>query len=148
MKVLAINTSPRKGRNTEQLLNEVIRGCHSIGEHVEVEMVHVSDADESNFKMCRGCWACKKTGNCKFSRKHLAYIRVPDIPYHKCRESYSKAVFIKVFNKGIGEKAALFKHITDEDCYKCRSNSINAEDKIFQNKISLKYSLYDILLLF
>jgi hypothetical protein len=27
-------------------------------------MVHVSDADESNFKMCRGCWACKKTGTC------------------------------------------------------------------------------------
>ena len=38
MKVLAINTSPRKGRNTEQLLNEVIKGCRSIGEHVEVEM--------------------------------------------------------------------------------------------------------------
>lgn len=64
MKVLAINTSPRKGRNTEQLLNEVIKGCRSIGDHVEVELVHVSDADESNFKMCRGCWACSKTGKC------------------------------------------------------------------------------------
>ena len=64
MKVLAINTSPRKKRNTEQLLDEVIKGCRSIGDHVEVEMVQVSDAGESDFKMCRGCWACKKTGTC------------------------------------------------------------------------------------
>lgn len=64
MKVLAINTSPRKKRNTEQLLDEVIKGCRSIGDDVEVELLQVSDADESNFKMCRGCWACKKTGTC------------------------------------------------------------------------------------
>lgn len=64
MKILAINTSPRKKRNTEQLLNEILNGCRSIGEHVEVELVQVSDAAEDNFKMCRGCWACKKTGKC------------------------------------------------------------------------------------
>ena len=30
IKVLAINTSPRKGRNTDQLLDEVIAGCLSV----------------------------------------------------------------------------------------------------------------------
>jgi len=74
MKVLAINTSPRKKRNTEQLLDEVIKGCQSIGEHVEVETIQVSDADESNFKMCRGCWACKKTGSCICGDDHVKTI--------------------------------------------------------------------------
>lgn len=64
MKVLAINTSPRKGRNTEQLLDEVLKGCQSVGPHVETEMIQVSDAKEEDFKMCRGCWACTKTGKC------------------------------------------------------------------------------------
>lgn len=80
IKVLAINTSPRKGRNTEQLLNEVIAGCRSINEEastsdgvekasvindvrVETELIQVADAPDGQFNMCRGCWACKK-GTC------------------------------------------------------------------------------------
>lgn len=38
IKVLAINTSPRKGRNTDQLLDEVIAGCLSVS----------ADADKSS----------------------------------------------------------------------------------------------------
>lgn len=64
MKVLAINTSPRKNRNTYQLLEEILKGCRSVSTDIETEIVHVADADEENFKMCKGCWACKKTGIC------------------------------------------------------------------------------------
>ena len=62
IKVLAINTSPRKGRNTEQLLEEVLTGCRSLG--AETKFVGVGDASPDDFKMCRGCWACAKTGAC------------------------------------------------------------------------------------
>lgn len=75
IKVLAINTSPRKGRNTEQLLDEILAGCHSVEEDVsengsqadikvETKLIGVGDADPADFKMCRGCWACAKTGKC------------------------------------------------------------------------------------
>ena len=99
IKVLAINTSPRKGRNTEQLLEEVLAGCRSLdaacdaasdaasgiafdtasdaaagdgaapddqaaGYALETELIGVCDADPADFKMCRGCWACAKTGSC------------------------------------------------------------------------------------
>ena len=68
IKVFAINTSPRKGRNTEQLLDEVLAGCLSMntdgGVHVSTKLMGVCDAAAENFKMCRGCWACAKTGQC------------------------------------------------------------------------------------
>jgi len=82
VKVLAINTSPRKGRNTEQLLNEIIAGCNSIKDiEVETELVQVADATEGEFSMCRGCWACKK-GPCvcgeDYVKKILDKIRKAD----------------------------------------------------------------------
>lgn len=74
MKILAINTSPRKERNTEQLLEEVLKGCRSIDEAIETELVQVSDASEDDFKMCRGCWVCKKTGSCICGDDHVKTI--------------------------------------------------------------------------
>ena len=80
IKVLAINTSPRKGRNTEKLLDEVLAGCRSVGAadsgaaggearseeeiKVEVKMIGVADAAPEDILFCRGCWACAKTGRC------------------------------------------------------------------------------------
>lgn len=68
IKVLAINTSPRKGRNTEQLLDEILAGCRSVGDEgslsVETKLTGVCQADPEDFKLCRGCWACAKTGKC------------------------------------------------------------------------------------
>lgn len=95
MKVLAINTSPRKKRNTEQLLDEIIRGCRSIGDHVEVEMIQVSDASEENFKMCRGCWACKKTGKCVCGDDFVSEI------LHKIQEADAIIFGIPVFFYGV-----------------------------------------------
>lgn len=74
MKVLAINTSPRKNRNTYQLLEEILKGCRSVNSDIETEIIHVSDAKEENFKMCRGCWSCKKTGKCVCGDDYVATI--------------------------------------------------------------------------
>ncbi len=63
IKVLAVNTSPRKGRNTDQLLDEVLAGCRSLPD-VEITRMGVYEAAPEDFRYCRGCWACAKTGSC------------------------------------------------------------------------------------
>lgn len=72
IKVLAINTSPRKGRNTDQLLDELLTGCLSVSDEtteaggikVEIKRMGVYEAADDELRFCRGCWACAKTGSC------------------------------------------------------------------------------------
>ncbi len=59
MKVLAICGSPRKGGNTEILLNEALSGAGEAG--AEVELISVAGKD---LRPCDGCEACYKTGRC------------------------------------------------------------------------------------
>jgi len=59
LKVLAINGSPRKNRNTAVLLESALKGTSSKG--AETEMVHLYDF---NFKGCISCFACK-VKNCQ-----------------------------------------------------------------------------------
>lgn len=54
MKVLAINGSPRKGWNTDILLQKVLEGAASAG--AATEMVHLYDL---KFRGCVSCMACK-----------------------------------------------------------------------------------------
>jgi multimeric flavodoxin WrbA len=54
MKVLAINGSPRRNRNTATLLEKALEGAKSIG--AETELVHLYDLD---YKGCTSCFACK-----------------------------------------------------------------------------------------
>jgi len=54
MKIIAINGSPRKNKNTATLLDNALKGAASIG--VETEMVNLYDL---NFKGCVSCFACK-----------------------------------------------------------------------------------------
>ena len=75
VKILAINTSPRDGRNTYHLMNAVLKGCESVGDkEVEIETINVSDAPEGEFKLCKGCWACVKTGNCVLGEDFITEI--------------------------------------------------------------------------
>jgi multimeric flavodoxin WrbA len=64
MKVTAIIGSPRKGGNTETLVNSVIEGCKSTG---EVEAVKISLLDKK-IDFCKGCMTCcyppPGTGKC------------------------------------------------------------------------------------
>ena len=80
IKILAINTSPRKGRNTQQLAEAVLDGCSSLdaqapevgatemdgagGLKITTEMIQAGDAPADGFQLCRGCWSCVKKGSC------------------------------------------------------------------------------------
>ncbi len=59
MKVLGIFGSPRKGGNTELLLEEALKGAEAEG--AEVERLHLADF---NIIPCKECLACYKDGNC------------------------------------------------------------------------------------
>ena len=60
MKVVAINGSPRKGGNTEIMLNAVLEPLNQAA--VETKIIQVGG---KNIHGCRGCWACQKLLNRK-----------------------------------------------------------------------------------
>lgn len=55
-KILALNGSPRKGWNTDLMIQEAIKGAEEAG--AEVEYLHIYDV--KNGSGCRSCFACKK----------------------------------------------------------------------------------------
>jgi len=62
MKIVAIVGSPRKGSNTDLLIDQVIEGVRSKRSDVEVEKVYIYD---SNIKYCTGCMAHTVVGGSK-----------------------------------------------------------------------------------
>lgn len=82
IKILGLNLSPRDGRNTYHLMNAVLEGCKSVeGKDVETEIINAADAPEGEFKLCRGCWACVKTGKCVLGEDFISKI------YDKIKEA-------------------------------------------------------------
>ncbi|WP_349670875.1 flavodoxin family protein [Lacrimispora sp.] len=63
MKVLAINGSPRKDKNTATMLKNALEGVASQG--AEIELIHLYDL---NFKGCTSCLACRQTDGKSFSK--------------------------------------------------------------------------------
>ncbi|TFH10820.1 MAG: flavodoxin family protein [Candidatus Thorarchaeota archaeon] len=59
MEILVINDSPRKGGNTEILLDTMIAGAQEAG--ATISKVELRSLDVSP---CRACDACKSTGKC------------------------------------------------------------------------------------
>jgi multimeric flavodoxin WrbA len=59
MRVLGIVTSPRKGGNTEIMVEEVLAVAREHGAGTEIFPVHDKD-----IKGCDACGACRKTGKC------------------------------------------------------------------------------------
>jgi len=57
MKVLALNSSPRVGGNTDVLINEALRGAKEVGAQVEKLML-----SKQNIKHCIHCLKCKEPG--------------------------------------------------------------------------------------
>ena len=57
MKAIAINGSPRKGWNTDMLLQQALKGAADAG--AETELIQLSDLTYSG---CRSCFACKRAG--------------------------------------------------------------------------------------
>ena len=59
MKVLGIYGSPRRGGNTDQLLDKALEGAMSVG--AEISRIYVRDLKMSG---CIACGGCDKTGKC------------------------------------------------------------------------------------
>ena len=57
MKAIAINGSPRKGWNTDMLLQQALKGAGDAG--AQTELIQLSDLA---FSGCRSCFACKRAG--------------------------------------------------------------------------------------
>lgn len=58
MKAIFINGSPRKNKNTAQMLESAMKGAQEAG--AEVELIHLQNLQ---FKGCVSCFACKRKGN-------------------------------------------------------------------------------------
>ncbi len=58
-KIIAFAASPRRGGNTEILLNKIIEGIRSVGADVEIYRTH-----DLNIQPCTGCGECAKLGRC------------------------------------------------------------------------------------
>ncbi len=56
-KLIAINGSPRKDKNTATLLKEAMKGAQSA--NAETELIHLYDI---NYKGCSSCFLCKRRG--------------------------------------------------------------------------------------
>lgn len=60
VRAMFFNGSPRKNKNTADMLQSAIRGAEASG--AETELVHLYDID---FKGCKSCFACKlKNSKC------------------------------------------------------------------------------------
>lgn len=59
MNVIGICGSPRRGGNSEKLLDEALRGARSAGAKTKKLILN-----ELNFKPCQACGGCDKTGRC------------------------------------------------------------------------------------
>ena len=57
-KMILLNASPRKNKNTAQILESVMKGAQEAG--AEAELIHLVSM---NFKGCMSCFSCKRTGN-------------------------------------------------------------------------------------
>lgn len=63
MKVIALNGSPRKAKNTAKVLKEVLEGAKTQG--AEVELINLYDL---NYKGCVSCFACKRIGGQSYGK--------------------------------------------------------------------------------
>lgn len=59
IKIIGISGSPRKGGNSETLLDEALDGARSAG--ASCEKIRLNDL---NYKACQECGGCKATGKC------------------------------------------------------------------------------------
>lgn len=57
-KIIAINGSPRKNKNTATMLQSALEGAKAVG--AETELINLYDYE---FKGCVSCLACKRKGN-------------------------------------------------------------------------------------
>ena len=67
MKIYAINGSPRKNKNTAELLQQVLAGVKDSvkDKEIDTELIHLYDL---KYTGCKSCFACKKIGGASYGR--------------------------------------------------------------------------------
>ena len=60
MKIVAVNGGPRKGKNTDQMLDAFLEGVRAANLEAEVQIIRVYDY---RFTGCRSCFACQMKKN-------------------------------------------------------------------------------------
>lgn len=80
MKIYAINGGPRKGWNTDTMLQKFLEGAASASDDVEIKMVHLYDL---NYKGCISCYACQRDNDLTYGQcrvKDDIYGLLRDVP--------------------------------------------------------------------
>lgn len=90
MKILAINSSPRKNGNTYCALNLVLDELKKEG--IETELIHLR---ANSMRGCIGCWKCKETRECIFTDDSFREI------YHKMQEADGILLGAPVYQAGM-----------------------------------------------
>jgi len=97
-KVLVIMGGPRRGENTEKLLDKFVEGLKDSKEEVDIKKLYLRDMDINH---CIGCGYCEKTGRCfmnddmdvlykDFDETDAVVIASP--MFFNCVTSYTKAM--------------------------------------------------------
>ena len=60
MKIVAVNGGPRRGKNTDQMLDAFIQGVHDAAPEAEVQVIRLYDYV---FTGCKSCFACQLKKN-------------------------------------------------------------------------------------
>ena len=67
MNILVFNGSPRRGGNSQMLLDEAVRGAKDRGANVKTYALNTM-----NIRPCQNCGGCEKTGRCIVKDEMLA----------------------------------------------------------------------------
>lgn len=65
MKMIAINGSPRKKRNTAEILQNVLDGGREVDASLECELINLYEHD---YKGCVSCFECKRVGGKSYGK--------------------------------------------------------------------------------
>lgn len=97
-KVLVLMGGPRKGQNTEKLLDKFLEGLEASKQELDIKKLYIRDLDISH---CIGCNYCEKAGTCfmrddmdmlykDFDETDAVVIASP--MFFNCVTSYTKAM--------------------------------------------------------
>lgn len=126
-KIIAINGSPRKNFNTAALLQSFLDGAKSVGDEIEVKMIHLYDY---KYTGCRECYLCKMRdgksyGQCSFRDELTDILR-------EVAEADGIAFGAPVF---LGDFGAQFKAFLERLLFPFTSYSKSGELSIAPKKI-------------
>ena len=120
MKVLAIGGSPRRGGNTDFLLDQFLDGARNAGAIVEKVVLN-----ELNFRPCQECGGCSGTGKCVL-RDGMSPV------YRKVEDSDILVVAAPVF---FGTVTAQLKAMIDRfHCVWISKNVLKKKSALFRKK--------------